>query len=592
MQWLSDNWKSLSKESKTKLGPFLLPSDQPGSFFNSQSKQNEILKKLSLSRYFEAHASPAVDKYAPVLFDIPGYKGIARIIYYDSRLSDAENDRLQAKALLVKQAFEKAWPMFKNLLGKEPDNEFNVDLVNMGLYGQAVWSREFRKCMVQINKNLEGQRIQSVAVHELFHCFQFHLGFFFYAGDKDRNCLGEATAKWSEHFVFPDYNIEHKTLDTFFTTLDKDRLFWETGSQRQYASYMLFFFFCQYSGRTDFVPLTLKKARNNPKVRDIIMQYSPKFEHVYSEFALYNWNRPPYKVYQDTPKFSDLSPAGSSVHAVDDFCAAEYTNDVKLEKGGIMYYEHVFTPEVEKARKVKFSFKSLLNDKYLERQALVKIGETWTYENWSGLTERVFYRNRPEENIKSIVLIFSNADLNDERNTEYTVKITDEPEHIGRIKMISKSNGPGIKGDAVYTSLDIMAYDKKRNGYVLIERKSHYSSFSKWGTAQERGGGDLFETYAPADAPLLFTIDEDRQGGVLYINPPKKKNNWITSTIKSGAGIVLTEKSDLKGTWWGKQLDLLPNEITKKGIKGKRDMSQNLPDGSVFMEIEFQYEEP
>jgi len=59
--------------------------------------------------------------------------------------------------------------------------------------------------------------------------------------------------------------------------------------------------------------------------------------------------------------------------------------------------------------KIKYEFDAAGDSKH-RRQALIFINGTWSIEDWTGLTERTFCRNRDEEHVDAIVLIASNAD--------------------------------------------------------------------------------------------------------------------------------------------------------------------------------------
>ncbi len=98
---------------------------------------------------------------------------------------------MQEKALKVKEALEKAWPMFKTLLGVEPEQTIRVELVDLPDQGQAIWNNG--RNIIRLKKTLEMKNIQSVAAHELFHCFEYAMDLLLRVGTKDINWLLEAT---------------------------------------------------------------------------------------------------------------------------------------------------------------------------------------------------------------------------------------------------------------------------------------------------------------------------------------------------------------------------------------------------------------
>ncbi len=424
-QWIQNNWEQFSAEQQETFRPYHVSPDDPNSIFqqlNASGNRTFLDWILPVEPVF-ANTDP--NRWGTELVSTANYKGIVRVHYYDPRASDAVNDQMQAKAMLVVEAIMKAWPMFKDLLKFEPNiytDVFLVKFANPKLYGLTKWLSQHNRVEIQINKNLSGKLLQGTTVHELFHCFQFHMSPVYRDATTDISWLMDVTATWSEHFVYPDYNTEHEYLEKYFGKLHQEMV--QYNGTTEYERYMFPFFMTQYLGDAGFVYRILRDVKDGADVRMGIMESFSTYHDAFAQYALHNWNQEPWMAYQDVPAFPPDVPNGDAVSILAETKgeAKEYT--IPLQKGGIKYQCHAFTQDIGKIQKVKFSFRSINSDNQMRRQALIKIGDVWHLEQWDNLTEREFCRKNADENVKMVILVFSNANLTTTDSSYYKLDTT------------------------------------------------------------------------------------------------------------------------------------------------------------------------
>jgi hypothetical protein len=358
---------------------------------------------------------------------------------------------------------------------------------------------------------------------------------------------------------------------------------------------MWFLFLSQETGSNEDVYKTLNKAKTG-NVRDAVMKAVTLYESAYAEFALYNWNRKPWKTYMDSPKFPDKHPYGSSKVERDIEDPFKFTYTEQLEKGAMKYMIHVFDNDTEKIRRVRFDFKTPSQDPNVHRQALIKIGDIWHLEDWTSEANRDFCRKKPEENVKSVVLILSNGDQKNKKTVDYSLNTEWDCNRSGTGYMRITASSPLI--DQTFYSEDTIEYYppqgiEAQDSYVITERRMScsYSYHMEIESIQgpivtsTTGNGQLTETYTVGvDAPDRFLVDnEDRKDIGLWTDPPTKNKEWVTYTTTGSLGGYI-EKGDCETGAPG-VLDLKEDEITADGIKGRRTSTE----GTATVVIEFEY---
>jgi hypothetical protein len=231
-----------------------------------------------------------------------------------------------------------------------------------------------------------------------------------------------------------------------------------------------------------------------------------------------------------------------------------------LNSLSMAYRIHAIKDEVEK---LEFKFDKE-GDSYHKRQALIKIGTVWHWEDWTDITERKFCHNRDEERVTAVVLIASNADS--EKYASYDLdydvitKGKCNPEWRGTIKWSWKystsSEFPPIPATEHYNESSYMianetlVYDEEEGEFLIKDQfiTYYYHKSTIINYRQEYGmqfdmkeqtykgstssSWNIDEKYpyiseAPTrllrddDNPLLFLVDVDEHGW---------EEGWITIT--------------------------------------------------------------
>ncbi len=567
LQWLINHQHELDPQTEAAVRPFILSPKDPGSYFHpAYAEDSNLLKNLGLVK--TAHA--AVNDWNKIGLNISAVSSDITLYYRVKGLPASKQLEIELQVLEIEEAIKKAWPMFKDLLNIQPALDLEIYLTNRlaaDINGEAIYysrNGNISRYEIRLNESLGDQELQATAVHELFHIFQYEMGLTWFDISPELEWLIEATAVWSEHHVYPSYNTEHEYLDEFFEHLNSDRL--STFNTREYASYMLFYFLGNYWGTPPDIVEILNAAVGESFTMDISGMFMREIgwenmKDFYGEFAFYNWNQEPYKLYVDTPFFPEKKPAGNSKEKYEVWFTEEREYSVFMDNGGIVYQRFEFIPPPEEMAWARFDFEVEIpernNVQYVKRQALVKIGDTWTLEDWTDLKYREFCRRKDAENVDVVVLIHSNGFLQEGLFYEYTVDTKGDCPMEGYTKINFDASVSG--GGLVFTdtlelySADAFEYCPIAGAYVLTKRSATFSSLTvtempnpfHMPDVPEIGppvlkqsvtrSGSISEEYDEEDQLVKFTLPEDGKVG-FYEFP----------AAKSTGGINYTETGDMR----------------------------------------------
>lgn len=408
---INEKWDSLSQETKDALLPFLLPPDDPKSYYNpaiSAEEEKNLLDKILLIKPAGA-ATPTVWVES---------KPIDRVsVYYDkSREQQDYHNSVWAGIGAVDSV-----PKFSSLLGIDmTDKKINIYINSRGLsgYGEASLNPISNKtCVVRIKAGMDEKMTKATVAHETFHCFQFFYGFKY---ELDMKWLMEATATWAEDFIYHDYNTEHEYDTNFFSRTDWNLT--STQGNHHYGSYLWFYYLTEKaSGGAQDIALALAKVKQTNLVSQALKS-RPDFDDEFKEFSFWNWNQEPFLYHNDSPKFPEITPTGSSLKLVALKSIGEKTEAVSLKKAAAKYFFYYISND--DIKKLTFDISAFGIDENNKKglQALMKIGESWYYEDWSTLKEKTFCRNLDSENVTALVLITTNSDVINTANGSLKVK--------------------------------------------------------------------------------------------------------------------------------------------------------------------------
>lgn len=585
MQWFIDNFHTLTEEQKADIVEFVVPPEDERSYFNPNN--HDIDESFFLE---EPLGEPAVDEssltsgilgmrsaYAFYLKkNIPKefYEGATTSVYvsgaekviihqylirekarYDDDFKKAWREAMKKNVLWVKEAVEKSWPQFKDLLGVEPAETVQLHLFHTGKGIMGIQRHVEGHCLVFINwKSRWKLQIQSATAHELFHCFQDALLSPDFAKTTmamtekeqqqckdqnwcDRKWLKEATARWSEHFIYEKYNMEWSRLSQYFRNLNVDRL--KFGGDHEYASYLFFLFLVQHGNSALIVTDLLTASGLMGSPRDAIMAHVPNFNDIYPTFAEYNFNSETFALYRDQPYFPEIHKVCNPTFSwkklfqkkkiQEMYCmpSGPHSKDLMIEneprthfvtkalkEGGNFYNLHLI--KEKKIKKVIFRFSELLEgtEEHLGRQLAVRNEDkVWQLFDAREELTKLFCRDRIGENIDRAVVIFSNAKLTklpkdvEGYPVDYEIETSETPCEVRsytKLNMQLQGN-TGAHWTAELNQNDTVEYSVDRDEYVLTARQMTFlqNGLDDCGLLI-KGEGQLSETYTLEEGPMKF----------------------------------------------------------------------------------------
>jgi hypothetical protein len=505
---IHSKWETFSPEAKAKLIPFLISPKIRESYWNpnnTDEKRKGILEKMSVI--------PVARAETELNFNTMEALPNVEVLYA------GESEKKAAE--WIAQAIRDAAPLHKTFFGTDyKKTEITIVGSSLGADGQASLnaSSTAGQCDILVRAPQDEKGIKTTTVHEWFHCHQFWMDLAY--ARPDTMWLMEATATWSEDYVYHSYASEHGYDQWFFAKTDLD-LFSLAGNH-EYALYLWFYFLVQQSqGDSAHVYRALKLGTNN-NIRGEMMALDD-FNHIHRDFALWNWNRRPFLRYVDEPFFPVITPFYKSVKRETITSNKETFYPIKLEKGA-MTYNMIFFPN-ENVKKIEFNPSHFTGaDEKSSRglQALYKVNGEWLYEDWTGLEKRVFCRELLEENIEMVVLIANNAELNGA--ADGNVPITTE-----------KKCGPGWRGTVSFKW-------KKQNEMTLGWAHGTYAETGEYHVSETLEYEPEYDDVLVAEQQYFANFES-----VQKVESPSKEcgQMWKRDTKRyGGSGFIDFKKAD------------------------------------------------
>jgi hypothetical protein len=431
-QYIADNWDNLDESTRQLVGPYMFPISDPKSYyFKEDLEGKDVLARSEGKKAFSfistVNAADMPKQLIMHEFYVDNQK--ITIEYYEYN-NWSEDKKLEYNMCVqdIEDAITQSYGEFEQLLTVSLSKPVRIELVPLekGTNGEAWYQNGSHRIRLATANYTDVIKTKGTAAHELFHNFQYEMGLRFTG--KDMKWLHEATAKWSEHYAFEEYNTEHGYLNYFFATLDRDRI--NFGKCFEYSGFMLFYYFSDY-GRYDIVPEILWGTVRNGEshIRKYLSDEVADMKEQYADYAFKNLNMSIAKQYYD---YGDLPgrPMGKAYRSLSMSVDEENIREVSLNPGALQYHYYIFDRDDE-IQHVEFEFdKTFENDRYIKRQAMVKIDGEWNLEDWS-LVGKVKYcklRELKNEKIQAVVLIYSNSNFEKDGtdNPVDTFKVTTE----------------------------------------------------------------------------------------------------------------------------------------------------------------------
>ncbi len=449
---ISRNWNQLSVATQDLVGPYVVNPIYEGSWLNQGVAGARSLDSLWCKPWKDTCS------ISPDWYYIDSNNGLVRVWYNRAFMATDE-----AKAIAVAAAIDNAiYPKLTGLMGKVPLSD--AGFINNGgngrmditlmpgltdVYGYTTSIPGILSTctnfppLIKVDRGLTGGILLATVTHEVMHAilFAFPAGCYF----EQYAWMHEATATWSEHYVYPAFNSEHE-----YTWLYMYQTNWpldwnpEKGSKKaglfKYSTYLFFFYLQQISA--NFIP-AIWNASTSPDPLSAIesgLQSAggTNLEERWPEFALRNWNTAPFDQYKQWDNIKekayeyniDVALNGASEGRFEieksevNYLTARYTHfyfvdddisfvsfvngqmfDVSTatSSDGVWYYKAVARPAAE--------------TKGLKIQMLYKLsGQDWALRDVTDEANVIFCRDRLDGRVEELVFIFSNSSIDRDRS--------------------------------------------------------------------------------------------------------------------------------------------------------------------------------
>jgi hypothetical protein len=452
-----ESYATLSAATQAVLEPFLLPAEDPRSWYRATApsaaarttaraarkmSKRKRARLLALAGMGPPGCTPLVDPSTGDLVDgvILAANGKVCVHYFAAFPGDPET-----AVALADEIDRKIWPSLTGLFREPPldaDGRLQVYLVDAANMATLYTSTPGNEALglaticagnvprIYLNRDKKAE-INQTAAHEIFHAISSSYSRAAACGEA--RWLGEATATWAEHFVYPCVQSEQGFAPHFLnepTTSLEDA----TG-RHEYGAYLWFLFAtrlargtCEPGGRSGdaaYAPRVWNALSFVDSVHavDIAISEADGLTKKWHEFVLHDWNRDqrqrkPYSNYWNTdqmPHRARESQGDEPVHVnLGGAVAKAYKLPHTVRHLGATYFHFDLTQDstIRRVRLVQpYSNNSSGNVKV---QAIVKTPRGWQQAvDWTGSDEKTLCRDKEDENFQELVIVISNSEFDD-----------------------------------------------------------------------------------------------------------------------------------------------------------------------------------
>ena len=458
MQDAIADYATLSAPTQALLEPFLLPPENPASWYQLRLSQlgaqspSLAAAASDLGKAWTALAAavtatgcePVVNPATGAVVEdaIPTANQKVCIHYFTSFPGDSN-----LAASLSQEVNNTIWPALTGLLGEpllDANGFLQVYLVNSqnmttyfpaGALGLAtICSGSVPKVFLNRDNinNKTRKAINQTAAHEITHAITARYNRIAACGEA--RWLGEATATWAEHFVYPCAQTEQPYAPRF---LDTPAVSLEDGadSLHPYAAYLWFLYMtkvtdgpCTPGGRSSdpaYVPRVWSALTSFDSLHaiDLAIGGSGGLRKQWHEFVLYNWNRDqkagkPYSDYRKSDRLKHKakeSPDGMPIEVrLAGAVARPYALSHLVRHLAATYYHFDLTKDKTIRRVRLLHLYSYDTTGSVMVQAILKTDKGWQKaEDWTGLRQKTLCRDKDNEKFKELVIVISNSEFDD-----------------------------------------------------------------------------------------------------------------------------------------------------------------------------------
>jgi hypothetical protein len=275
-------------------------------------------------------------------------------------------------------------------------------------------------------------RTNATVIHEIMHAFQFSYPLAACMTDAKYNWWTEGSATWAQDFVDPaELNKEHEVAERLLGQPQQPLDL--ANDHHEYATYLLPFFVARYNNDTNFVSATWEACQKQPALEAFDSSVSGGFEKVWFDFVRHNWNRQGFDQYFKWDKLFEQAAVQGGKPAQATVSGGDNADPIKVDLPRLSAtYKH-YAFDDESVSSVAFwnglNFDLKLHEIPLAGvqydphpgdeartrgarvQALIKINNKWTTQDWSKRPFVTFCRDLRAERLQELVIIFSNSEF-------------------------------------------------------------------------------------------------------------------------------------------------------------------------------------
>lgn len=429
---VKSNMGTLSKKTQDELAPFFRRPDDPESYFNIKyrnamrddqtfliSNANPQRPTNVISESIESANGLVKIWYPGISTNVQAYSGTGTIaVSADTAKKIAE--RLK-KAIDDDDIMERFYDLLKRNIVKDGtrggDDKLDVYVVPNGGDLGTTYCEGNKPCStyILINTNIGLSRnniLITTLAHEIFHSFQYAYKY----KEPDDDWWSEATAVWSEDFIYPELNTEHSWLDEFIHHPQTELFSQTSPANHHYGAYIFPYYLSESTSQDSFMKATWEGCETQSCLKAVNAVIDGGYKKQWKEFSMWNYNKDPVKYYGDVNGFPDKSSEdGSNTEQTMIIGDEEQPVDID-ELNPLSAFLNKAINIADKDKIKKLTFKDIDTFTGLNENAAIKAiiyyeNGTKEVEDWTDKQERSFCIENPDEDFKHIMLIFSNADM-------------------------------------------------------------------------------------------------------------------------------------------------------------------------------------
>ena len=427
----ADAWDSLSLETQSVVGPFLIPPYYSGSYWEPSTSSVNASARASVVTPWCVGTPAIVTQDWNSLETANGKVKVWWQVRYDA------TDRALAEEM-ISELESKIYPAITSLMGNEPKGDDPTSLCDGGSAALDIALVDAGTATTIPDSGCANTSAHMVfpragagwagplpyLAHELMHAVQYNMTLAAGTLCNEYAWMREATAQWVQDYVTDlSYGINVSPDDTEFqaapiylNATDVSLEVVKPPAHHDYASYLFFFFLARQSAPS-IVADVWNAALSNDSLGAVeaVSGGADGLRALWKQFALYNWNQGDIDHY----KTWDGLTAGAAITEEGRLPEGEATIQVSVDHLSAKYYRFVPADAL--------TMLEYTNDNpSIEGggiQAIIRYADgTQKTEDWSDKDKVELCLEDPE--IEDVILIFSNGNADRSNTIDFEIKWT------------------------------------------------------------------------------------------------------------------------------------------------------------------------